>query len=397
MNTIREPERTLSVQSEWDVLVAGGGFAGISAALAAAREGARVCLLEREWLLGGLGTLGLISIYLPLCDGMGHQAIAGLGEEWMRVALADALPDGHVAYPTPWLEGGSLEDRARIRYQVEYNPSAFALRAEEKLRNSGVVIRYGTLLCAARTDGGRITHAVVEDKGGRFALAAKAFVDATGDADLCRLCGAPTQTFQPGNILAAWHGVCGQGRYQLRMVGAADLPQKYKTGQEAPPLESARYSGLDGDDLNRMVQRSHEAILSRMEDGRALATLPAIPQIRMTRRLAGQATLHDDPPRQSYPDSIGMTGDWRRRGPVYELPLGILRCDAVHNLFAAGRCVSVTDDMWDVTRVIPTCAVTGQAAGAAAALTARNGSADLPLLQDTLRRNGALIHFSELR
>lgn len=397
MITIREPERTLPVHSDWGVLVAGGGFAGISAALAAAREGARVCLLEREWLLGGLGTLGLISIYLPLCDGMGHQVIAGLGEEWMRLALNDAVSHGHVPYPAPWLEESSPEKRAEIRYQVEYNPSAFALRAEKLLLDNGVVIRYGTLLSAVKMDGGRITHAIVEDKGGRFALSAKSFVDATGDADLCRMSGAPTKTYGPGNILAAWHGVCGQEEYRLRMVGAADLPEKYKTGQEAPPLESALYTGLDGDDLNRMTRRAHRAILSRVEDGRALATLPTIPQIRMTRRLDGQVTLHDDPPRQSHPDSIGMTGCWRRRGPVYELPLGILRCDAVENLFAAGRCVSVTDDMWDVTRVIPTCAVTGQAAGTAAALVARKGSVELPLLQETLRRNGALIHLDEMR
>ena len=72
-SVIIEPEKKLAVYGEYDVLVCGGGVAGIAAALAAARQGAKVLLLEREYMLGGLATLGLVTIYLPLCDGMGHQ------------------------------------------------------------------------------------------------------------------------------------------------------------------------------------------------------------------------------------------------------------------------------------------------------------------------------------
>ena len=393
MSIIHEPDRMLNVESEWDVLVAGGGFAGISAALAAAREGSRVCLIEREWLLGGLGTLGLISIFLPLCDGEGHQVIAGVGEEWMRLALRDATPNPNVPFPAPWLSDDSPAGRSHVRFQAEYNPWTFALRAEDLLNKSGVAIRYGVQLCNTVVQGSQMTHVIVEDKGGRFALAGKAFVDATGDADLCRFAGLPTEIYRPGNRIASWYGLCDQGSYRLKMVGACDVAD----AQEYGLPEEKRNNGLDGLELNQLIQRSHEIVLSKVDGaGSALASLPAIPQIRMTRRLVGQVTLGDSS-HQIQSDSIGMTGNWRKRGPIYELPLGILRNDAISNLFAAGRCVSVTDEMWDITRVIPACTVTGQAAGIAASLSASKGTLQIPLLQTCLRRQGVLLHQSEIK
>ena len=75
-----ESGREVPVEKTTQVLVAGAGIAGVSAALAAARHGKKVILLEREFALGGMATLGLITIYLPLCDGMGHQLVFGQGE-----------------------------------------------------------------------------------------------------------------------------------------------------------------------------------------------------------------------------------------------------------------------------------------------------------------------------
>ena len=88
MEWITEQERRLRVAHDCDVLVAGGGVAGIAAALAAARNGARVTLVEKQCLLGGLGTLGLVTIYLPLCDGMGRQVSFGIAEE-LHAKLGD--------------------------------------------------------------------------------------------------------------------------------------------------------------------------------------------------------------------------------------------------------------------------------------------------------------------
>ena len=89
---------------------------------------------------------------------------------------------------------------------------------------------------------------------------------------------------------------------------------------------------------------------------------------------------------------MGSFPNWRKRGPVYELPFGSLYGKEVKNLIAAGRCISVTDTMWDITRVIPVCAVSGEAAGAAAAMFDNFDNADLKKLQSYLSDVGVIIH-----
>ena len=102
--------------------------------------------------------------------------------------------------------------------------------------------------------------------------------------------------------------------------------------------------------------------------------------------------LDDTEAHKFFADSIGMVSDWRKRGPVYEVPFSTLYSKQVKNLIVAGRCTSVTDSMWDIMRVIPCCAVTGQAAGTAAAMTDDFGALDIPTLQKTLQENGVVLH-----
>ena len=97
------------VRYECDVLVAGGGVAGIASAMAAAREGAKVILLDRSYVLGGLATSGLVTIYLPLCDGVGHQVSFGIAEELLRLSIEHG-DEGR--YPAAWLDGGTPEEKA---------------------------------------------------------------------------------------------------------------------------------------------------------------------------------------------------------------------------------------------------------------------------------------------
>ena len=97
-----------------------------------------------------------------------------------------------------------------------------------------------------------------------------------------------------------------------------------------------------------------------------------------------------------FEDSVGLIGDWRKRGPVYEVPFRTLYCGKVKNLIAAGRCTSVTDSMWDIMRVIRCCAVTGQAAGTATAMTDDFSALDISALQEELKHNGVVLHEKDL-
>lgn len=412
--TIYEQARSLPVRHRCQVLVAGGGISGIAAALAAARGGKKVLLLEREYALGGMATLGLVTIYLPLCDGQGHQLCWGIAEELLKLSIEHGA---EANYPSAWLEGGSKEEKIEQRYMVQFNPHLFALRAEQLLRKAGVEILFGTVACAVDLEQGRIRHVVVENKSGRSAIAVESVIDCTGDADLCKLSGAPTALHEGGNGLAGWYYYQQQGKVQLKMFGLADIVpgtkeadrrqhekdgERYQAEKVTSLGENLRFSGVDGEELSDSVQAVHQRmyddILSRhAEDESYLpVTMSTIPLVRMSRRLCGLYTLDDSEEHVRFPDSIGMTGDWRRRGPGYELPYRCLCCREVPNLLAAGRDISVTDRMWDITRVIPGCAVTGEAAGTAAALGADFPALDVAALQGQLRRQGVKLHLDEV-
>ena len=408
MEYVLEKERKTPVADRTQVLVAGGGIAGVSAALAAARTGAKTLLIERDWLLGGLATLGLITIFLPDCDGQGHQVVGGIGEELIRLSLRHGMEKSHLPYPAPWVEpDGTPEKRKDIRWQTQYNPCLYALELEQLLLKAGVEIRYGTLISDVVMDGNRIQGVILQDKSGRSCVFADAVVDCTGDADLCQLSGAPTVCCESGNKLAAWHYAETADGRRLRMVGCLDVSEDRASGTqkelEADPGKNAVYSGLDAVEISRMMQAAHAVTLQRYREEKKRdpayepVLLPAIPQLRMTRRLQGAYTLDEAEEGTYFPQSVGMTGDWRKRGPVFEIPAGILYCGEVEHLYAAGRCVSVTEGMWDITRVIPCCAVTGQAAGTAAALQSLQGQWEISQLQAALIRDHALLHLRDAK
>ncbi len=398
--TVIEPARTLPVSGECDVLVCGGGIAGIAAALSAARNGAKVLLLEREFMLGGLATLGLVTIYLPLCDGVGHQVSFGLAEELLRLSIRRGVVEAR--YPTPWLDGGTFEEKAKTRFEVQYNPHIMAVDCETELTRAGVKILYGTVVCASTVEDGKITNVIIENKSGRSAVRVRSVVDATGDADVCAVSGADTKTHAAGNVLAAWYyRYTKEKGVHLKMLGFADIPDEYKT-RPTESLSGRRYGGVDAEEVSEMVQFAHRTSLAdamklRETDPEAVPVIyPTIPQLRMTRRIDGLATPDDKPTHVFVPSSIGIVSDWRKRGPAYELPFECLYGAKVKNLIAAGRCISVTDSMWDITRVIPDCAVTGEAAGCAAAMSDDFASLDVSALQARLAKAGVKLHLSEV-
>ncbi len=390
------------VTASCDVLVCGGGFAGIAAALAAARQGKKVILLEKQYMLGGLGTAGLITIYLPICDGLGHQVCFGIAEELLRLSISMGCED---RYPANWLDSDepSLRTENDKRFSVQYNAQLFAILAEQLLIKNGVEILYGTYAVGVHKNGDKIDAVITENKSGREAISVFSVVDASGDCDIARFAEAPTENFHQGNVLAAWYYSHGDEGYKLNKLGFADIPEDQKTeGKELEMLVPKRFAGLDGAELSEMMQLSHLSTLNDVIKKRAKdknhvpVTMATTPQIRMTRRIKGEYELHDTEMHKFFPDSIGMVPDWRKRGPIYEVPFSTLYSAQVKNLITAGRCTSVTDSMWDIMRVIPCCAVTGEAAGIAATMTDDFAALDVGALQRELASKGVKLHETEI-
>ncbi|MDR0656432.1 MAG: FAD-dependent oxidoreductase, partial [Treponema sp.] len=272
---LREPAHELDITDGCEILVAGGGIAGIAAALAAARNGARVLLIEREWMLGGLATLGLVTLYLPLCDGKGRQVVYGIGEELLKLSIKYGAEEGDFPFPRPWLEGGTFEEKQKVRYRVQYHPFLFAICAERLLSDAGVELLYGPSASAVLLKDRRIEAVIIENKSGRSAITVNAVIDATGDADIYRQSGAKTYQFSQGNVLASWHYAFSEGKIQLRMAGYADVVKPQSESKHSPEDESSedgekvlskrRFTGLDGKELSEMAEDSHKALLNIVE------------------------------------------------------------------------------------------------------------------------------------
>ena len=384
---------------QYDVAVCGGGFAGISAALAAAREGKKVVLFEKEYILGGLGTSGLVTIYLPLCDGLGHQVSFGIAEELLKLSITYGAED---RYPENWLDNIGTRTEKDKRYAVQYNAQLFAILAEKLLVENNVDIMYGSYVVDVEIENSKIKNLFIQNKSGKTAYSVRSVVDATGDCDIAEFAKIPTETFKQGNVLAAWYYFTDKNGYHLQTVGASDVPESERTGNESKPLVNNRFSGLDGEELSKMVCLSHEKTLEHWLKKResnpsaVISTIATIPQIRMTRKIVGEYELAHTEMHTYFEDSIGMVSNWKKRGPVYEVPFRTLYNKEMKNLIVAGRCTSVNETLWDVMRVIPCCAVTGQAAGTAAAMTDDFSALDVSKLQEKLINNGVIIHEKDI-
>lgn len=204
----------------------------------------------------------------------------------------------------------------------------------------------------------------------------KSVVDASGDCDIAYFSGTPTELFQQGNVLAALYYSVGKDGYKLNIVGFADVSDEEKNeANNTKLLVEKRFSGLDGEEISEKMRMSHQStyadfLKKREQDDTIIpGTIVTTPQIRMTRRIVGEYELAHTEVHKYFEDSIGMVSNWKKRGPIYEVPFRTLYNAKVKNIICAGRCISVNETMWDIMRVIPCCAVTGQAAGTAAAMT----------------------------
>lgn len=397
---IQEPAKQIPVLGEYDVIVCGGGVAGISAALASQRAGAKTLLLEKSFLLGGLATAGLVAIYLPLCDGNGTQVSFSLAEELLKLSIQHGAERSRSSETDieAWLADEENEEirkrRKNSRYRVQFNPNLFAILCERLLLDAGVKIVYGDSLCNAVVEEGKIQAVICENKNGRHAWRAKSFIDATGDADLCWYAGEETDVYQNGNVLAYWYYGLEQDELRLHMLGGG----KQENGQDV----NKRYLGLDGEEITEFLSECHKNIATCfLSDGgvsktHSIATIASMPQLRMTRKLVGAYSLDVTEERKTFADSVGLFSNWKKRGPVYELPFSCLHGKKIKNLYACGRCISVSQETWDITRVIPVCAVSGEAVGICSAIFEDITQVDIGILQEKLLKNGVKLHIEDV-
>jgi len=396
MEYIRE-ERNTYVQGEYDVIVVGGGTAGVAAALAAARNGSKVLLVEKTPMLGGLATAGLIVIYLPICDGMGHKIHSGIAEE----LLYASIKYGYDSLPEQWRDGPWEAPDAKDRYQTIFNAPAFMIALDELIREAGVDILLDTVFCDVVMEDGCCKAVIVENKSGRQAYECKAVVDASGDADVLYQAGAPC--VEQDNFCTLW-AYCQSDNNEY-IFPVAGFPPKFVkvmavgsfSGALLPP-DTPKYRGTDVREVTEFLMKGREGALRRIKEDPSLVftTFPSQAQFRTTRRLKGDHTLKTEDAGKHFPDSIGTTGIWNIAGPVYEIPLGTLRVEGIKNIFAAGRIISAANGSgWEITRVIPVCALTGQAAGSAAAVYASDSDVPVSEVQSILEKDGVVLKISE--
>ena len=228
------------------------------------------------------------------------------------------------------------------------------------------------------------------------AILGKTFVDATGDADAVHFAGGECLTAR--NALVSWF-------IEHREAGAYS---QYSFGKDVSTIivadgirNNSTPEGIDGktvsDFLLRGRRRYRELLEKDYEAGtetrktRYPLVLPTMVPMRHSRCIKGRFVLDGGMEQARFPDSIGLAPDWRKCGYVWEIPYRSLLPEKITGVIAAGRCSSAREDAWEITRVIPNAAMTGEAAGVAAALSLLHGvlphELNLQTLQKELRKN----------
>ena len=445
---IAEPSREVPLYGEFEVVVLGGGPAGIAAASAAARNGARVLLAERYGFLGGMGTAAGVTNFCGLhanVFGTIRQVVHGVADDLLdRMRELEGLNEPHLIFGKTWAQA--------------YDMSAFKCAADALLVADGVQLLFHALAAGVlKAADGHIETLLLETKSGRLAVRAKQFIDCSGDADLAHWAGVPTEKgdeqghmlyptlmFRVGNVDAAKAGeawktiptlmdaVEAAGEFSFPRRGAIVRPQRhaYEWRVNVTQLKNPDGSATDGTDARSLSEGELEGrrqivdylrFLRRKVPGfEGAYALDIAPQlgIRETRRLVGEAMLSGDDVLNcvDFDDTIGVNGwplEMHVAGdvkwawpPIPEsrgynhLPYRMLlprRASAggVDNLLVAGRCASMTHDGQSAARVTGACFVMGQAAGTAAALATRQRRSvhdlDIPELQRTLVEQGAFL------
>jgi len=394
---VLQPARELPVFHTADVCVVGGGFAGVCAAVAAARTGAKVALVERYGSLGGLFTNGIVLIVIGtgerLPGGEFRLVTRGLCEEFLK--RLEGMGEGAIVCPDPKV------------YQPTVDPEAAKVLMDDMVQEAKVDMFFHCWGVDVIQSGSAVQGVVFESKEGRKAILSKVVVDATGDGDVYHQAGASYK-----QISHAIGFVYRLGNYDRIDKAKAPKDAKLNLGG-VESIKSARWvnnigpkgNGLDVRDLSKtemMHRRSAWNYVQRIRKtpGHEEVFLMETAQflgVRATRLLEGVKCVdkRGAVSGQAFDDVVAFSGDDELRKPAFAIPYGALLPKSVDNVIAAGRCISCAPDLIDRVRLIPVCGVTGHAAGVAAALAAKGGvlPREVPAveIQKVLREQGAYL------
>jgi len=395
--------KTLPVKKKYDVIVCGGGVSGVAAAVSAAKNGFSTLLLEKSNILGGLGTLGLINLFVPMCNGCGKQIIFGLAEKWLRLSAElgwDTIHD-------EWKNGEPKEPTNR-RYTQRFSPAIFAYQLTEEIQKSGADILFDCMAVDPVMEGNICKGVITESKGGTELYACRMLIDTTGDCDVLRRGGVPTvsgENFFTFTTKMVTLESCREAvdKNDIRFIYKVFAGGNINLFGDGQPSDVPRWSGLSAEEVTDYIVRNQLLILEKLKESdrktREIVTTPGMPQFRTTCHIKGDYSLKISDAYRHFDDSVCAINDFAHRYHLYEIPLRCLTRRDYPNIITAGRSADGTGFGWDVIRVIPPAILTGQAAGEAACLALKTKRAaadvDIKTLQNKLEKENVMIHFPD--
>jgi hypothetical protein len=414
MRTYLEPRREIPVSRDVDVVVVGGGPAGLAAAIASARNGAQTALVEQFGYLGGTATASLMACingFRNQVEPDSAQTVRGIAE---AIVLQMKEMDGLGKSPYPQKSYPTLPGQLEYSYAID--TEAFKYVTLKMCVDAGVDILFHTYFCQSIVEDGAITGVIVENKSGRQALLARIVIDASGDGDVAARAGAPFWQTKKDEAIRLNDGLMyrvGFGRSRPEGTFACDFGSNAVLwGPGLEPID-----GVDADELSRAEISARlriyedfatkQAKTPELADARILETPPLL-GIRQTRFIEGayKLTADDAISGRRFEDSIAISScpiihyyGYRRylEHEGYEIPYRCLTPKSVDNLLIAGRCISSEQPPYESHRAMVPIMAIGEVAGAAAALSVaqrcKPASLDVSLLQSRLEACGAIARF----
>jgi glycine/D-amino acid oxidase-like deaminating enzyme len=437
-STVHEPARDVDVIADVDVIVCGGGPAGTGAALAAARNGASTLMIEGALCLGGMATSGMVNRLGPYHD-QKEIMLRGIPWEVLRILIGRGLAqEPIICEPKNWKD-----------YWLVFDPEGMKLVLDELTLAAGVQVLLAAQVVAPLMDGGRIKGVIVESKSGRQAVLGKVVVDATGDGDVAARAGAPFALGRAGDQLMqpfttffkclnmdwpkAFEYVSrnyGDLVKQSKEEGGNDFvlagTDSYLHAEETyfNCLHEHHQDGTQVRDISRAAMQLRRKMWKNVELLRrhvpgcervSLSASAAAMGVRESRRITGdyELQLDDVLSGRQFDDQVyryacfvdihePKPGDKSAAadralepGKSYGIPYRCLVPVGVEHLLVAGRCFSASHEALASARMMPSCLAMGEAAGTAAALSARDSisprTLNVSLLRGHLAQQGVLL------